>query len=366
MKRTAALRNRHFHQCLLGALLSVFTGLTLVAAAGQNTSEQDAFDRYFGLYQVSPEKDDWTRHFRIGAMAGLNIHASFNENGLFKIPTANGVYDDGYVREDQTGNAGGLTSNWGYNNASQYDPNAGTITMHSTSSYSTAGASHDEGGAFVGFDMAYGGNLWYWHHVRIGWDLGFGLLPISVTDKQTLQASATQTAYTFNTGGIVVPGAGHQGGSSGVGALLPALPSEFSTNTLSGTASGSREINVILYSVRFGPSIYCDLSQNLGFSLGAGPALGIVSGDYKFNEIVTTSNGSAHVVGRYGATDVVFGGYVNGTLMYHLQDNNRNADLYLGVQYMPMGDATFGEGGRVGRLNLSGQVYLSAGINWPF
>jgi hypothetical protein len=60
---------------------------------------------------------------------------------------------------------------------------------------------------------------------------------------------------------------------------------------------------------------------------------------------------------------VACGGYVNGALMYHVQED---ADIYIGAQYMPMGDATISGGGREGRLNLGGQLYFSVGINWPF
>ena len=54
---------------------------------------------------------------------------------------------------------------------------------------------------------------------------------------------------------------------------------------------------------------------------------------------------------------------MNGTLLYHLDDS---ADLYLGVQYMPMGSADFNGGGRQAQLELDGQIYISVGINWPF
>jgi hypothetical protein len=47
-------------------------------------------------------------------------------------------------------------------------------------------------------------------------------------------------------------------------------------------------------------------------------------------------------------------------------DNGRDAYFYIGAQYTPMGSATFSNGGRSGQLNLDGQVYLSAGIGWPF
>jgi hypothetical protein len=63
------------------------------------------------------------------------------------------------------------------------------------------------------------------------------------------------------------------------------------------------------------------------------------------------------------ATDVVYGGYADATLMYHLVENG---DLYLGVQYMSLGNANISGGGRSAELNLGGQVYITAGINWPF
>ena len=45
----------------------------------------------------------------------------------------------------------------------------------------------------------------------------------------------------------------------------------------------------MLYTLRLGPSVYWDLNEYLGLSAGAGPALGIVSGNLKYNETVTTS-----------------------------------------------------------------------------
>jgi len=53
--------------------------------------------------------------------------------------------------------------------------------------------------------------------------------------------------------------------------------------------------------------------------------------------------------------------------MYHVHDEwSGDADIFVSAQYMPMGDATFNGAGREGRLNLSGQLYFSIGINWPF
>jgi len=41
-------------------------------------------------------------------------------------------------------------------------------------------------------------------------------------------------------------------------------------------------------------------------------------------------------------------------------------DFYLGAEYMPLNGANFSGSGMSAHLDLSGQVYVTAGINWPF
>ena len=359
-----------FRRRLRWVLAGWLAGLSLAAGAQPATN---AMPDSSSFRLIPRDSGDWTRHFHVGVLIGMNISARFNENGLFNVSgnqAALGIYDDGYVREDQTGNAGGYTSYWGYNNASQYNAANQTLTMHSASTYSSAGSATVDGGPAAGFDLAYGDNYWYWKNVRVGWELGFGLLPISITDNHPLSATVNQSSYTYDTGGIVVPSAGsagYFGGPSGQGPLLPGQRTPPVTQTFSsGTVTGTRTLDVTLYTVRLGPSLFWDLSDNFGLSVSAGPAIGIASGNYNFNEVITTGTGSTRNNGSFGATDVVYGGYVNATLKYHIVDNGRNAYFYVGAEYMPLGSATFSSGGREGQLNLDGQLYLSAGLGWPF
>ena len=327
----------------------------------------------YGFIRIPSDTDDWTRHFRIGAMVGMNISANFSEKGTFVIPNknlANGIYDDGYVRTDQTGNSGGLTGFWGYNNASQYNPagnfGSGTIAMHSITSYmpTAGGNSKEDGGAFPGFDMAYGDNLWYWKHARVGWELGFGLLPISIKNTSQMSATVNQTTATFDAGSIVIPTAPYRGGSSGQGsAISPTALSTSSQPLDNQTVIGTRTLDVMLYTVRLGPSFYWDLTEDFGMSLGAGPAIGLASERLDYDETITTPDGMTRNRGSINGTDVVFGGYVNGMLTYHVLSN---ADIYLGAQYMPLGNASVSGGGRQAQLKLGGQVDVSIGVNWPF
>ena len=271
------------------------------------------------------------------------------------------------MRTDNTGNAFGYTGYWGYNNTSQYNAGAHTLTMTAATSFSSNNSAKESGGAFPGFEMAYGGNLWYWKHARVGWELGFGLLPISITDDQSMPASVSQSAYTFNTGGIVVPNAPYQGGFNRDGEPTIPVPLNITpsstTNIPNGMVTGSQKLDVMLYTVRLGPTMYWDLTEHVSLSLGAGPAVGLVSGDYKYNEIITASGVSAYNSGKISGTDFVYGGYVNATVLCHVMDNG---DIFAGAQFMPMSNATISGGGRMGRLNLGGQVYFTVGVNWPF
>src|SRR5687767_10124427 len=82
------------------------------------------------------QAQDWTRHFRIGMQLALNIDAEFSMGGDFFVPFQEGIFDDGYVLDDDTGSAQGLTTHWGYQNASQVVGN--TIEFHRIDSFSVA------------------------------------------------------------------------------------------------------------------------------------------------------------------------------------------------------------------------------------
>lgn len=350
-----------------GVWLGLLLGATLAARAEDPAAEQAAFDRYFQP-PAPPRQGDWSGHFSFGAMVGLNLSAKFSEQGLFALPGASlapGVYDDGYVLPDQTGNSG-QTTDWGYQSAAQYNAAAQTLTMHRTSAFQISdGSSADEGGPFPGFELAYGGTLHRWQNLRLGWDFGFDLMPVMISDHATLAATVNQSAYTFGTGGVVPPPPGYQGAYSGSGPLLGTAATSSAAVT-TGTVSGSRSLDLIIYGFRLGPTLDWDFSRNCSLSLGAGPAMGLVSGQYKYDELVSTAASSARASGGFQALDVVWGGDVSATLLYHTTDAARPVDLYLSAHYMPLGSAGFSQGGRSATLDLSGQVYLSAGVNWPF
>jgi len=317
--------------------------------------------------QAQEYDSDWKRNFRVGPFVGMNIKANFRmSGGSFNIGgNQPGVYDDGYVRVDDTGNAGGLTSFWGYDNASQFDGNQ-TLTMHQSTSFTPTGSSSGSGSdaPYIGLDVAYGGYLWRRGWTRVGWELGFGMLPIKIRDSQTMSGSVNRRAFTFNTGGIVMPPAGYEGGSSGVGPLIGDTATEIPGDSIPGAEiSGSRTLDVTLYTLRLGPTVFLDLTPYLGLSFSGGGAVGYMSGDLKFDETISYAGGVAQNTGKVSGNDITYGGYVGATLTYH---SVKNGDVYVGVQYMPMGKTRISGGGREAELKLGGQIYISAGFNWLF
>ncbi len=358
--------------CLAGILCS--SGLAFAADREMSNAE---IAKYFT--SKNPEEGDWSRHFRVGALVGMNIKADFKINGSFGVSGSNPgqtgeagrgqnhFYDDGYVLVDDTGNGGGATTYWGYKNADQYNAADQTLTFHSANSYTTSGSSSVDGDMQLGLDLAYGGHLFRYGRALVGWEFGFAWLPISIKDSQQLDATATRTVHRFSTGGSSIPKHPYDGsfGSDGYPTIQD-IASLVDSNENAGTATvaGSRQLDVTLYNFRLGPTVHWELNRKLALSLSGGAAMGIVSGDLKHNETIVFSDSStASNKGRTSNTELIYGGYVGATLMYHVEDQG---DIYIGAQYMPLGRAKFGGGGRQATLDASGGLYFSAGFNWPF
>jgi hypothetical protein len=357
-------RTHHLPRLLLGGLVPCCLGPVLAAHAQQGPPS-DPMYHLFGLDTLAD--DDWSRHFTLGAIAGFNLHARFSMAGNFNISGNNpaaGVYDDGYVETDATGNAGGYTGNWGYNNASQYNAANNTLTMHSASSYSAQENARANDPVAAGFQLTYGDTDFTWGHAKVGWELGFGLLPIEITDHSPMSVKLNESTYVFNTGGNVIPGAPYSGSFSGTGEpLLGTNYTKSASSAESGTLTGTRTLDTTLYTLRLGPSIYWDLNQEMGLFLSAGPAVGVAQNTLQYNEHINYGVASSVDSGSVSSTALVYGGYASGRLTFHVPEK---ADLFIGAEYMPLTRADVSGNNRRARLDLSGEIYVTAGVNWSF
>ncbi len=335
---------------------------------------------------IAPEDgraEDWTRNFRIGMTIALNIHGDFSTSGTLGVPGGQAgpagvggvdhIYGDGYVRKDDTGNALGLTSNWGYENPSQLSTTSPqTLTFHSAQSVNV-GDHRDrvEDAPYLGFDMAYGGSIVHSGSWDLGWEMGFGILPITLENKLNVLGTFVTTVHQFEVpqnplggGNIVLPQAPYHGGTGGLGPLIGDVATALPDETVSGTITGKQTLDVNLYHLRLGPTLHWESGHRWAASVGLGGALGWVNGDYRYEESGSfAEGGSISNSGRFGTSDFVFGGYVDGRVLYHVQEN---ADLFVGAQFMSLTNTKFSRDGREARLDLGRGVYFTVGINWPF
>jgi hypothetical protein len=301
---------------------------------------------------------------------GLNIKAKFTTTGTYKI-TANPAvahgfkFDNGYVLEDVSGSTDGKTWNWGYLKSDQFNSEEGALHFQSTSSYDVTGGGSKSvtDNPYIGFDLAYGWAFARWGDAKVGVELGVGIMPINISDKRHLAATLHGTDYAVSVpGGVILPEGPYNGSFEGPGATIGFPPTPTGDSEVEGEIAGSRTLDVTLYSLRLGPTLFWELNPKVGVGVSAGGAFGVVSGDYKFAERPAGSQG-AFATGKFGQTDVVFGAYASGIATYRIEDHG---DLFLGVQFMSMSDSTFRQGGREAKLGLGSTFYITAGINWPF
>lgn len=314
-------------------------------------------------------------HFRLGAIMGLNLSAEFSMQGQFGVggsaPGAPGVsgvdhlYDDGFVRVDRFGNTGGYTSYWGYLDASQYDANTGQLTMHAARSFDYGGSTIEaDDEPYLGVDLAYGVALKRWGKLRLGVELGLSWLPVKIEDTRALDVAFVRTVHQFDTAGILMPDAPYNGSSNGLGPTIRDVATALPDDTGAGQITGSRELDVNVFNVRLGPTLEWRFHPRWSVLGGLGVALGFGTGQYDFDETLTYADGgTSRNQGSMDSTEVAFGGYVNALVLYR---TNERAEVFLGAQYLYLGDMTFGDSGRSAELKLGSGIYFTAGINWFF
>ncbi|MBL9175637.1 MAG: hypothetical protein JNL10_18995 [Verrucomicrobiales bacterium] len=325
-----------------------------------------------GQAMCAEVNDDWTRNFRLGAQLLFNVKANFTLNGPISVNRQspgpvdvagqNHYYDDGYVLVDNTGNAGGDTSYWGYNYASQIVGDQ--LVMKSVRAYQASETYSDSAGVSPGLDVAYGSQIRDWGKVRIGWEAGYQFTPFTFKDPTTLDTVFLRDVQAFNLGGIAVPPAPYSGGPSGIGPSIRDIAKGLPDEIVPGTITGARELDVNLHALRAGATVFWRFQPRWALSGSLGPALGLVPGSYTYNETFNFDDGTtAGESGDMSHTEVVFGGYVSAVLHYRIISS---ADVYLGGQFMGLTSAEFGNSQREASLDLGATFALSLGVNWPF
>ncbi len=275
------------------------------------------------------------------------------------------VYDDGFVKLDVSGNAGGKTWNWGYNNSSQVVGDA--IEQHRTI------GPRDGSTTELDTDLSYGGEVgWSWEirrfdigrrEARVGIDIFAGWNQVGGNGSSTAAGSVTVQTDRFALNGVTPPLAPYAGTFAGPGPLLSDSPTR-STVTQAATSQFAGDIDATMIGFRIGPWIEIPLTRKLSLSMGFGLSAVHVVGSFSFSEQVTVAGIPQPVVsGKVDRADWKSGFYVDTKLNWNI---NTEWSVFAGLQYQYLGTFKIDALGRQGRIGLESAIGITAGVGFSF
>jgi len=345
---------------------------------------------------VSAEQDlqtylNSTNRVTLSLRFGLNINGRFKGGAgplsAFAMPAAGGRrtpngdaynYDNGYVLTDISGNAGGQTWYWGYDNSSQVNPGTHTIAFDRTSLTSlpaAAGEAKDDSSR-LGAELAYNYEIGVkenWHHLRYGLELAVNWLPFEMNQHGLYNATFTKFSDTYSyTPGTTPPSYDvpselpYQGSFGGPNFVINVPPvGSASTLVPGGNFLVQQQFDANLWGFRVGPYLEMPLSKRWSLRLSGGLAVGLLDGDASWRDKLTSPDGATSITRHGGGSDteLLWGYYVGLQAAY--QFNNRWG-LEAGVQFQDLGLYNHNFGGTSVELDLSKSVFLHAGVSFNF
>ncbi|HZF02075.1 MAG TPA: hypothetical protein VE344_09295 [Methylomirabilota bacterium] len=304
---------------------------------------------------------DSTNRLTLSLRFGLNINAKFKGVGTGLVPNSSGAgsttpngdrynYTDGYVLNDSTGNAGGFSSYWGYNDAGQYNAGANTFTFHS------APSAHSDNDKPLGVELTYDrqfGEKEDWHNVRYGLEAAVNYMKISLSDNDV---SGNTDVYQFPA--PVPPPPGFQGSFNGnPGDPVISVPPISSTP---GAFLSHDDFNGDLFGGRLGPYAEIPLTEKLALRASGGLAIGLLYSSMSWQQTMVSVGSMS---GGGNNFDVLWGGYASLDATYQLSER---WGLDVGAQFQDIGKFNHSYQGRGVELDLSQSLFVEAGVSYSF
>ena len=339
---------------------------------------------------VSAEQDkitylNSTNRVTLSLRFGLNIHAKFSGiGGSFQpgSPAANGRltpngdpynYDDGYVLTDSTGNYLGLTTYWGYDTASQYNPGADTVAFNRTTAAGIAAdSSSGSDKPYPGFELTYDREFLKkenWHDMRFGLEAALNYMKISVNNSSSASGTVSTTTDVYQLPGTTPSSAPFQGtfdGSPGGYSLLGVPPISSSTVVTPGATFMTQDhFDAGLWGGRLGPYVELPLSEKWNLRLSGGLAVGLLNGNATWNQTLTVPGGGSPITAAGGgdAFQMLWGYYASLDATWQI---NKRWAVDGAVQFQDLGKFSHSFQGRRVELDLSRSLFVELGVSYSF
>lgn len=310
---------------------------------------------------------------------GLNISGRFTTSAALPIPVNGRLapdgtvynYDDGFVHTDISGNFGGQTWNFGYDNTAVQQV-GNTLEMHRAARIG-GGYQGNDAEPSPGLELTYNRPLGKLNDDRWRWGVegAVNFLSISIRDLATYARPLTRTTdalpYTpGTTPPLATPGTPYQGSFVGPGFLLGDTPTSSTSTTVPGGAlvGGRREFDGKLLGFRVGPYLDIPLSDEVNLYASAGFACGFLYSDLTYQETITVPGlGSVNASGRGSDTKFLYGAYAGATAVYQFAEDWH---LSAGVQWQTLGHYRHNFGARGIELDLTKSIMVSLGLGYSF
>lgn len=330
-----------------------------------------------GAIEIPAQTSRWT--FGASFAPLLNVDADFSSLGAYASPfalrpTGGGQdyeYENGFVRVDGSGNAGGVTSYWGYDDAAQYDPaGGGSLSFNLTSGARNGrvGASEDFSPGFEFFGYLDMGRIADFSGRPVSWGFKTGLhyARISIGNSSTLTSDVIQVTDTFDASGILlIPAAGYSGPYSGAGPLLGDSPTRV-TNVIAGgaTVAGDRDLDLDMITLSAGPYIRIPVADNFSVLAEAGLSLSVARGEYDFESVTTIAPlGTQTTGGDDTRTSLLPGVYAGFSAIWQLTER---FGIHGSARYQYIDQFDIGANGTEASLSFDGSAVISLGGIWTF
>lgn len=302
---------------------------------------------------------------------GFNISARFTDMAVTLGP---GQFENGHVGTDETGNAGGMTWNWGYFDQSQVT--GGSVTFNRSSSPADGTSHRIDGDPQYGFEIGYQrvlGRLDFLNALY-GLNFSFNYARLDMTGQSTLRGtvSTTRSVYPIVGGAANAPLAPYRGyvNLADFGGAQPVLlgttpaPGGIQTDP-NGAALVRTGLSGDLYGFKLGPFLDIPLSEVFSFQINAGLAVLAADTSFYWNESLSTTVTPAPVrpPASGSEADWMVGGYIGGQLNAYL---GSGWSFFLGAEYQNAGDSKMRGGNKEVKLDLSNAFFANAGFSYSF
>ncbi len=334
-----------------------------------------------------------------------------------KIDTVPGIYSEGYVLTDVSGNAGGKTWYWGYTADSQSrsdtlyfskldsrsasSSTSTSETVHETFKIPGTSAEELNDEPTHGFEVVFSRELLEGRYGVLGIECGFayeradfssrsrGRIRVNQTARRTLRSSSRTTASTtsrtdgYGLGGVIIPVAPYSGTFDGPGPLIDASPSTSSFTTsatrssltssgstdswrssFDGGYSRSEDFEADIFSLRLGPYVEMPLGDRFSLSLAGGAGVYFVDANMSYRESLSLGRlGMFERSGRGSESGALFATYGEARLTARCTDS---LSLYMSAQFFSGGDIQGTAGDRGVVASFENLTYFGGGLVFSF